>query len=155
MQHRRRAGGAQMSMEIDHFDPTITGRKRHVYSNLFLASRFCNNRKQANWPSPKERRLGFRFLNCCEEIDYGEQILEDPTTHRLVGTSKAAIYHIRVLDLNAQHLIDERRDRAELRKLLFEDRKRVKETQAAMTAFRLLRDQLDYLIPSIKYARSS
>ena len=39
MQHRRRAGGSRMLMEIDHFDPTIKGRERHRYANLFLANR--------------------------------------------------------------------------------------------------------------------
>jgi hypothetical protein len=144
-----------MLMEIDHFNPTLTGRKKHGYSNLVLSSRFCNNRKQANWPSPAERKLGIRFLNCCEEIDYDEQIFEDTTTHRLVGVNAAARYHIRILDLNAPHLLEERRDRAELRKLLFEDRKRVKETEPAMRAFRLLKDQLNYLIPPIKSAEEA
>src|SRR5712691_4203012 len=76
MQHRRRAGGSALLMEIDHFDPTIKGRKRHRYSNLFLASRYCNNKKWKNWPTANERAQGLRFLNCCEEWDYGEHIFE-------------------------------------------------------------------------------
>jgi hypothetical protein len=149
MQHRRRAGGSMMLMEIDHFDPTLKGRKRHRYSNLFLASRYCNNKKRGNWPSPAAVARGVRFLNCCEEQDYGEHIFEDPATHRLVGASPAGKYHVRVLDLNAPHLVEERAERARLRKLLYEDRKRVKETIAAMRAFRILQTELGYLIPTI------
>jgi len=149
MQHRSRAGGSAMLMEIDHFDPTIKNRKRHRYNNLFLASRFCNNRKQGNWPSRDERSVGIRFLNCCREMDYGDQIFENSVTHLVFGVTGAAKYHVRMLDLNAPHLVDERRDRAELRKLLFEDRKIVRESEAALQAFRILRTQLEYLIPPI------
>jgi hypothetical protein len=140
-----------MLMEIDHFDPTIKGRKRHVYANLFLASRFCNNRKQGNWPSDAERSQGIRLLNCCEETDYSEQIFEDEKTHRVFGTNAAARYHIRVLDLNAPHLVEEREERAKLQRLLFQDRKRVNESEAALRAFGLLKVQLQYMIPNIEY----
>jgi hypothetical protein len=150
MQHRRRAGGSAMLMEIDHFDPTIKGRPRHRYDNLFLASRFCNNRKQANWPTEEARAKGVRFLNCCIERDYDEQIFEDPATHRVFGVNPAAVYHVRMLDLNAPHLIQERSDRTEYRKLLFEDRKIVKESEAAIHAFHILEAQLGYLIPPIQ-----
>jgi hypothetical protein len=140
-----------MLMEIDHFDPTITGRKRHEYNNLFLASRYCNNKKLGNWPG--ENADGVRFLNCCLEQDYGEQIFEDPRTHRVFGTTPAAIYHVRILDLNAPHLVQERCDRTEYRKLLFEDRKMVKESDAAIHAFHILEEQLNYLIPPIPPGR--
>lgn len=138
-----------MLMEIDHFDPTLRGRTRHRYSNLFLASRYCNNKKQGNWPSPEALAAGVRFLNCCDEQDYGEHIFEDPTTHRVFGTTPPGKYHVRILDLNAPHLIAERQERSRLRKLLFEDWKRVKHADAAMRAFRILQTELDYLIPVI------
>jgi hypothetical protein len=149
MQHQRQAGGSAMLMEIDHFDPTIKGRKRHHYGNLFLASRYCNNRKLGNWPSKEAAAKGARFLNCCIEQDYGEQIFEDPATHRVFGVNPASIYHVRMLDLNAPHLVQERRDRSEYRKLLFEERKIIKESDAAIHAFHILEAQLDYLIPPI------
>ena len=150
MQHRRQAGGSAMLMEIDHFDPTIKGRRRHQYDNLFLASRYCNNRKLGNWPTDEARARGVRFLNCCVEQDYNEQIFEDPATHRVFGVNPAAIYHVRMLDLNAPHLIQERSDRTDDPKLLFEDRKIVKESDAAIHAFHILETQLNYLIPPIQ-----
>lgn len=152
MQHKRLAGGSDISMEIDHFDPTIKGRDRHQYSNLFLAVRHCNNRKLDWWPSPEERRMGLRFLNCCLEQDYGEHIFENPDTHRVFGVTPAGKYHVRILDLNAPHFVEERRTRTEYRKLLFENRKIVKETDAAIHAFHLLKKQLAYMIPPIQTA---
>jgi hypothetical protein len=150
MQHRRRAGGSAMLMEIDHFDPTIKGRQRHQYDNLFLASRYCNNKKLGNWPSEEAKAKGARLLNCCVEQDYNEQIFEDPATHRVFGVNPGATYHVRILDLNAPHLVQERSDRTEYRRLLFEDRKMVKESDAAIHAFHILETQLSYLIPPIQ-----
>jgi len=138
-----------MLMEIDHFDPTLKGRIRHRYSNLFLASRYCNNKKHGNWPSPEAQSKGVRFLNCCREQDYGEHIFEDPGTHQVVGVTPAGKYHVRILDLNAPHLVDERAERSRLRKLLYQDRKIVRESSAAMRAFHVLETQLGYLIPMI------
>jgi hypothetical protein len=109
MQHHSRAG----SLEVDHFDPR---RKKDVtqdYNNLFPASRHCNGKKSDIWPTKAEQSAGCRFLNPCEEMDYGEQIFEDPATHRLHGTTPAAVWHIRVCGLNADHLIHERARRSE------------------------------------------
>ncbi|MDH7502017.1 MAG: hypothetical protein QHJ82_04785 [Verrucomicrobiota bacterium] len=52
------------------------------------------------------------------ELDYGEHIFEDSHTHWLVGVTPAGRFHIRMLDLNADHLVAERRERAEIRQLL-------------------------------------
>ena len=149
MQHRSRAGGSGMLMEVDNFDPTIKGRDRHRYDNLFLASRYCNGKKHGNWPSQEQQALGIRFLNCCQEQDYGKHIFEDPTTHHVLGVTPEGRYHVRMLDLNAPHLVAERRDRAEYHKLLFEERKIVKESDAAIHAFHVLERQLQYMIPAI------
>lgn len=149
LQHKRQAGGSPMSMEIDHFDPTIKGRDRHRYENLFLSTRHCNNKKHGNWPTPEQQARGVRFLNCCVEVDYGEHIFEDPSTHELVGATPEGKYHIRTLDLNAAHFVDERRLRTQVRKVLFEEHKLVKESGAAMRVFHILRTELNYLIPPI------
>ena len=138
-----------MLMEIDHFDPTLKGRARHRYENLFLASRFCNNRKRKNWPSPAARALEVRFLNCCREIDYGKHIFEDTASHRVFGVTPAGKYHITMLDLNAPHLVDERRNRSELRSLLFDKQKIVRRSAAAIQVFHVLEKQLEYMIPPI------
>jgi hypothetical protein len=155
MQHRRRAGGSRMLMEIDHFDPTIRGRERHRYANLFLASHYCNNKNLGNWPFPDAIAKGVRFLNCCEEQDYGEHIFENPTIHLVVGVTPPGKYNVRMLYLNAPHLVQERAERSMLRKLLYVDRKRVKETDPAMLAFNILQKELDYLIPVIEPLRDS
>ena len=97
---------------------------------------------------------GVRFLNCCEEHDYGVHILENPTTHLVVGVTPPGKYHVRMLDLNAPHLVQERAERSRLRKLLYVDRKRIKETAPAMLAFHILQKQLDYLIPMIEPLRA-
>jgi hypothetical protein len=151
MQHRRRAGGSEMLMEIDHFDPTIHGRKRNRYDNLFLSSRHCNNKKQGNWPTKSQQLQGIRFLNCCKELDYGRCIFEDAATHRVFGTTPAARYHVRILDLNAPHFVEERAERAHYRTLLYKARKRVRDAMAAIEVFQILRHQVEFLIPPIPY----
>jgi hypothetical protein len=105
-------------IQVDHFDPRQKEKRIQNYQNLFLADAHCNGSKSDSWPGEKERMQGIRFLNCCEEQDYGTCIFEDPATHELVGTTPAAIYHIETIDLNAPHLIKERKQRAEIRALL-------------------------------------
>lgn len=108
MQHQERAG----AMEVDHIDPR---RKKDViqqFKNLAAASRHCNGKKGDNWPTRAERAAGCRFLNPYEEMDYGEQIFEDPQTHFLIGITPAAKWHIRICGLNADHLVSERAKRA-------------------------------------------
>jgi hypothetical protein len=108
MQHQSRSG----PLEVDHFDPVRKKDLIQDYNNLFPASRHCNGKKWEHWPTQKESAAGCRFLNPCKEMDYGEQIFEDPFTHKLVGVTPAAIWHIRMCGLNAVQLIEERRRRA-------------------------------------------
>ena len=105
-------------MQIDHFDPREKKSKIQRYSNLFLTDAHCNGTKSDTWPNEEQQAQGMRFLNCCDEQDYGRCIFENPQTHELVGTTPAAIYHIEIIDLNAPHLVKSRRDRAEVRALL-------------------------------------
>lgn len=100
-------------MHVDHFDPRRKNDKVQVYSNLFLADARCNEAKSDDWPSEEERAAGCRFLNCCDEIDYGKVIFEDPSTHLLVGTTPAARYHIEKIDLNSPDLVAMRKRRFE------------------------------------------
>jgi hypothetical protein len=118
LQHYERVG--YKCMEVDHFNPNLRGPARHDYSNLFPATRHCNGSKSDLWPAAKLRKAGVRFLNPTKEVDYGVHIFEDPVSNELVGTSPAGIFHIRCCDLNAPHLVLERRDRAKLRALLNE-----------------------------------
>ena len=110
MQHALRVGGLKC-LEVEHFDPRLKKKLFQGYKNLFLASRHCNGAKGDNWPRPSETRAGLRFLNPCEEADYGVQIFEDPDSHEIYGTTPAARWHIRMLDLNARHLVFERAER--------------------------------------------
>ncbi len=105
-------------MDVDHFDPTIKDRYLQPYKNLFLACRHCNGKKSAFWPTPEMIAHGIRFLDCTQEADYGEHILEDPISHKVFGTTPAGKYHVRILDLNADVLVKHRSMRANLRLFL-------------------------------------
>jgi hypothetical protein len=105
-------------MDIDHFDPRKKAAFLQDYDNLFLATRHCNGAKSREWPTRAEQAQGLRYLNPCREQDYGEHIFEDPETHRLVGLTPAGRYHIRMCDLNAEHFVAERRERAGIWALL-------------------------------------
>lgn len=106
--------GTKSDMHIDHFDPRKKNDKIQVYANLFLSDEHCNCAKSNMWPTDEEIAQGYRFLNCCEEVDYGNVIFEDPKTHELVGTTSAAIYHIEAIDLNDPGLIAARKSRSEV-----------------------------------------
>src|SRR5260370_9241981 len=116
MQHESRPG--LRSMEVDHFNPFLRGNRRHRYTNLFFSTRHCNNAKRRHWPTASQLSKDIRYLNCCEELDYGVHIFEDPETNRLVGATPAGRYHIRMCDLNAPHFVRERSERPALRELL-------------------------------------
>ena len=151
MQHMDLAGGLK-SMEVDHHDASLPMKSRNQYRNLFLASRHCNNSKQAR-PTRKEKKEGKRFLNPCIEWDYGYQIFEDPRDRHLWGSTPAARYHIIFCDLNAPHLLRERRRRAAIKKELNSRPALVTSFDAFANAFMLLQRELDLMIPDITIAR--
>ena len=150
MQHTYRAGGRRC-MEVDHYNPNKKDDAIQQYSNLFLATRHCNGAKSDRWPSGKERRLGIRFLNCCEEADYGLHILEDPDTHEVVGVTPAGRYHVRNCDLNAPHLVEERKERARLWRILSAQPVRIKHGWSLPEEARVLKAVADRMIPTIPY----
>jgi hypothetical protein len=118
MQHISRASGRR-NMHIDHFNPHLKKEYFQKYSNLFLSTSHCNGSKSDRWPTNKERReLGWGFLNCTKERDYGVHIFEDPDTHEVAGVTPAGRYHVLNCDLNAPQFIEERKDRAECWKTL-------------------------------------
>lgn len=116
-QHWKRAGGIKC-LEVDHYDPRLKKRPKQDYYNLLLATRHCNGAKGEFWPTPSELAQGLYVINPCRETDYGHHVFEDPRHHRLWGATPTGIWHIRRLDLNAPHLVCERRDRAEIWRLL-------------------------------------
>lgn len=137
-------------MEVDHFDSRRKNDVFQNYFNLVLATRHCNGAK-SDRPTAKERSAGLRFLNPCEELDYGKHIFEHPDTHELVGVTPEGIYHIRCCDLNADHLVAERADRAEIIRLLREMPVTIdtKGPLAPPKEISLLMDQLTRMIPEI------
>jgi hypothetical protein len=98
-------------MEVDHYDPTKKADVQQDYYNLLLATRHCNGSKSSYWPNAEQLKKGLYIINPCVEQDYGNHIYEDPLTHRLWGCTPTGIWHIRYLDLNATHLVNERKDR--------------------------------------------
>ena len=136
MQHESRPG--LTSMEVDHFNPTLSAHSRNEYVNLFYSTRHCNNAKRRHWPTAAQIRKGIRFLNCCEEWDYEVHIFEDAQTHRLFGSTPAGRYHIRMCDLNAPHFVRERRERAVLRKLLTTRRAIIRDLAKALQLLNLV-----------------
>jgi hypothetical protein len=153
MQHSSTLGVT--TMEVDHFNPRLPGRLRHRYVNLYLASRHCNNSKRQHWPTAAQIKEGLRFLDCCSEWDYGEHIFEDPVTHRVYGVTPAGRYHIRMCDLNAPHLIGERRTRSRLRLVLTSSPAIIRDLGKGLELFnlvKLLNDIVDRLIPPIPAA---
>ncbi|HRT10330.1 MAG TPA: HNH endonuclease domain-containing protein [Candidatus Paceibacterota bacterium] len=148
-QHLNRAGGLRC-MEIDHFDPRLKNKFIQSYHNLFLATRHCNGAKGDTWPTPAEQALGLRFLNPCAEQDYGEHIVEDEATHRLVGVTPAGRFHIRMLDLNAEHLVAERWERAQILELLTRAAFTLKPSRSGADVVELaaaLRREVEEMIP--------
>lgn len=98
-------------MHVDHHNPTLPEGTRNDYENLFLASSHCNGKKSDRWPTDAQQALGIRFLNPCLEQDYGSYLFEDPDNFEIWSDTPAGKYHIRYLDLNAPHLVRERRAR--------------------------------------------
>lgn len=147
MQHQTRAG----AMEVDHFDPRKKKDLFQAYCNLFPASRHCNGKKGDRWPNPEEAAAGCRFLNPCEETDYGEQIFEAPISHLLIGINPAAKWHIRICGLNADHLVKERARRAQYWTLL--NRKSIQVRRGPVDDVRELirsfRTEVELMIPEI------
>jgi hypothetical protein len=146
MQHHEHAG----QLEVDHFDPRKKKELIQDYNNLFPVSRQCNGKKSNHWPSKAEEKAGCRFLNPCEEMDYGEQIFEDSVTHHLVGVTPAARWHIRICGLNGERLVAERTKRAEYWDLLNNKPMMAKTTlQEAGELIRKFKDLVKLMIPAI------
>lgn len=150
MQHSSTLGVT--TMEVDHFNPRLPERLRNRYENLYLASRHCNNAKRRHWPTTTQMRAGIRFLDCCREWDYDEHIFEDPKNHRVAGVTPAGRYHVRICDLNAPHLVGERKERAQLRRVLTSSPAIIRNLEKGLevsNVLKLLNGIADRLIPPI------
>ena len=135
---------------MDHFDPRKKNDLIQEYENLFPASRQCNQKKSNLWPTAKEAAAGCRFLNPCEEMDYGEQVFEDPLTGQLVGTTVAARWHILICGLNSQRFINERFRRAGYWNQIKRNPIRVKRRSADLVELiQSFRNEVALMIPEI------
>lgn len=151
MLHEDLAGG-QSAIDVDHFDPTLKNRYLQPYDNLFPACRHCNGKKQNAWPSEELRKKGVRFLDCTKEHDYGDHILEDPETHRVFGITPAGRYHVRVLDLNADVLVKQRKLRADFQTLTTSTPVRFTKPFAQMAGIiQMGKELIKLMIPPIPY----
>jgi hypothetical protein len=150
MQHYTRSG----KLEVDHFDPRLKSELIQDFENLFPATRHVNGMKSDTWPTKAEQAAGCRFLNPCKEVDYGQQIFEDPHTHELLGINPAARWHIRICGLNAEPLVVERRRRAQHLEALNNAIVRVKsnqplQCQEILDLIMKYREEVEAMIPSI------
>jgi hypothetical protein len=152
MRHVECAGG-ERHMEIDHFDPTLTGAARNAYSNLMLATRHCNNMKRDAWPTATQSKMGYRLLNPTKEMDYGVDIFENPQTQELVSATPAGQYHIDMLDLNHETFVWERRKRAQYIHLMNSSPALLAGTFGELRdLMTFVREQIELLIPPIAAA---
>lgn len=144
-------------MEVDHFNPRKKNDYAQHYSNLFLATRHCNGAKRDRWPTCRERKLGARFLNCCEETDFGVHIFEDPDSHEVVGVTPEGKYHVRNCDLNAPHLVEERTQRADLwsklegKAMRIKDGRSLPDVMPVLGIIEALKEVAIKMIPRIPY----
>ena len=119
LQHVDEIGGL-LDMEVDHFNPFLTGMRRNWHGNLMPAARPCNNLKRQKWPAKEQAEKGIRFLNPYEEGDYGVHFYEHQASGELKGVTPAGKWHILMLGLNDDHLIRARKRRTRLIKKLIE-----------------------------------
>ena len=148
MRHISRCDG---KLTVDHFNPRKKKNKHQYYDNLFPATHRCNRAKSDTWPTKAKRDAGHRFLNCCEEQDYGTHIFEDPDTHKLVGLSKEGRFHILHCQLNDKYLVQERAERAELWNLLENRAVKIKNPTEVLPYIEKLRQQAEKMIFKIPY----
>lgn len=148
MLHCDNAGGDK-AMEVEHFKPKKLSPKAHSYKNLLYCSRHCNLSKGDTWPTPTEKKLGFRFINPCEEIDYGNHIYEHIESGLLVGVSPAGAYQIEKCNLNADFLVKARKQRTKIKKDL--QKIKIEKDMSLLSKFGIERNQrLEDLETSLK-----
>lgn len=147
-QHIKLVG--ETTMEVDHFDPRKKKDRVQDYFNLLPATRHCNGKKGKFWPTEQDIKDQIRVINPAEEPDWGVHIFEDPETFHLWGATPTGRAHIRILDLNAEHLVRERQFRHRIRQQIFETPVFVKTIEfQAPEVLQTLRSQLDILIRPI------
>lgn len=95
-------GSAFGQFEIDHFRPQKPfGHLRTIYGNLYWSCSACNRFKKQTWPDEDEERLGYRFVDPCEDTPFEHMQIEGQL---VVGKTRAGAYTIKEINLNsAEH----------------------------------------------------
>ncbi len=105
--HELLAGGAS-NFELDHFRPkSLFPSLAEDYFNLYYSCHVCNQYKGASWPSAELSRMGFGFLDFCQE-SFSEHFREraDGVWEPLTPNAEYTEARLR---LNRPHLVDIRR----------------------------------------------
>jgi hypothetical protein len=103
---KRKFGGFQ----VEHFRPSSSHPALELtYDNLRWACPDCNNSKWKKWPSPREQKAGFRFVDVTREAasEHLEQVGDG-----VVHVTKAGEYTVEELELNSELHRYRRRSRA-------------------------------------------
>ena len=108
--HEKAIGGPQ-AFCIDHFKPRGKGGSTNDYNNLYWVCVPCNLNKHDKWPTPEQRRQGYRFADPCREQDIGVHF-EGSRDGLLQPLTPCGEYHVSMLRLNRLWLRELRRDRA-------------------------------------------
>jgi hypothetical protein len=98
----------EMTMEVDHYNPTFSKRRRNWHGNLVPATRECNGLKSNYWPTDEQLGSGLYIINPYEEHDYGKHMTLDPETGKLRGETRTGRFQIAKLNLNAPRLVGQR-----------------------------------------------
>jgi hypothetical protein len=131
-----------VAMHIDHFDPRKKTKYIQDYYNLLLSHSHCNLSKGDFWPNPRQAAKGFRVINPCAELDFGQHVFECPATRKLWGATPDGRFHIVQLDLNNEYFVGLRKERAKIEAQL---------THRSMTArTRSSISELESLIATLK-----
>jgi hypothetical protein len=96
--------GGHWGFGVDHFCPKGKFRKLClVYRNLYYACNLCNTMKGETWPSRREQKHGYRFVDVCQEDLYVTH-LESMGDGVLESRTRAGEYTLKHLRLNRRQL---------------------------------------------------
>lgn len=114
--------GGEEHFEIDHFRPKSRAEFSHLvndYNNLYYSCHGCNRKgaKGENWPSRDLYKAGYRFFDPVREDAYKTHMRETKSG-RLVKRTNVGQYSIETLRLNREGLLNIRRGRRKVRRLL-------------------------------------
>jgi hypothetical protein len=148
--------GGHWGFGVDHFRPKAKFRKlRLLYHNLYYACNFCNTMKGETWPSRREQKDGYRFVDACQEDPY--VIHFRPTEDGILASlTRAGEYTLKHLRLNRTQLCQHRKRLIDARKSLESLRSELGRVEVpAELALRVLEQsamvEKEYFNPDVPY----